>query len=120
MSTLCWFDLPVHDLERAIKFYEKVLNIILKKEVWGDMEMAVFPHKDTEIGGCLYKHSLDQPSDHGILVYFSVNGRMNLALEEAEKSGGKILKPRHPIGPFGYRAILLDTEGNRIALHSVE
>jgi predicted enzyme related to lactoylglutathione lyase len=52
-------------------------------------------------------------------VYFNANGRIKDAVDQAEKNGGKVIEPVHSIGPHGYRAILLDSEGNRIALHSV-
>ena len=54
----------------------------------------------------------------GILVYMNVEGRIRDAVAQVEKLGGKVLEPTHPIGPHGFRAIVLDSEGNRIALHS--
>ena len=57
--TICWFDLPVVDFERAVKFYSRVLATELKKE-WPEMEVAVFPHGNGDVAGCLYK-DLRQP-----------------------------------------------------------
>ena len=54
----------------------------------------------------------------GVLVYMNVNGRIRNAVSQVEALGGKVLEPTHAIGPHGFRAIVLDSEGNRIALHS--
>ena len=114
--TICWFDLPVLDLERATNFYSHVLNA--KLEIMSEMACAVFPHQDNDVGGCLYKDDDVKPSANGILVYFNVNGRLDAAILEVTKHGGQILKEKHAIGPYGIRAIILDSEGNRVALHS--
>ena len=59
------------------------------------------------------------PSHHGAMVYLSVEGRMDAALGAATKVGGKVLQPKHSIAPHGFRAIIEDSEGNRVALHSM-
>jgi predicted enzyme related to lactoylglutathione lyase len=58
------------------------------------------------------------PSHHGPLVYLSVDGRLDAAEQSVTAAKGKVLRPKHPIGPHGFRAIIEDSEGNRIALHS--
>ncbi|PYM12728.1 MAG: hypothetical protein DME18_10640 [Verrucomicrobia bacterium] len=60
----------------------------------------------------------NKPSEHGPLVYLSVEGRLDDAVRAVQKGGGKVLKDKHPIGPYGFRAVIRDSEGNRIALHS--
>jgi predicted enzyme related to lactoylglutathione lyase len=60
-----------------------------------------------------------KPSADGPLVYLNVHGRIDEAVEAVEPSGGKVLQPVESIGPFGFRAVFLDTEGNRVALHSM-
>ena len=52
------------------------------------------------------------------MIYLNANGRLDEAIAAVLPNGGKVLKPRHAIGPYGSRAIILDSEGNRIALHS--
>ncbi|MEI6805259.1 MAG: VOC family protein [Myxococcaceae bacterium] len=116
-NTICWVDIPVSDLDRALLFYGAVLNVQLEKQTHGEMSFVVLPHDDQTVGGCLVISSDAQPSKNGPLVYLSVEGRLNDALEQAEKQGGKILEGKHPIGPYGFRGIVLDSEGNRIALH---
>jgi len=112
-----WFDIPVRDLDRAILFYSAVLKIAVEKQSFGDLPFGVLDH-DQGNGGCLV---IDEPAiseKGGILVYFNVDGRIRDAVQVAELHGGRIIEPPHSLGPHGHRALLLDSEGNRIALHS--
>lgn len=115
---IVWFDLPVLELDRAIKFYTAVLNVKIEREAHGPIAVGVFPHGGDDVSGCLHQVEGEKPSAHGALIYFNVQGRLDDAIAQAEKNGGKILKPKHQIGPWGSRAVVLDTEGNRVALHS--
>lgn len=112
-----WFDIPVADLERAAKFYRTVLAVRVEVMQFGDTSFAILEH-DEGNGGCLVLKSEDVSGSSGILVYLNANGRLRNAVGEAEKQGGKVIEPVHAIGPHGFRAIILDSEGNRIALHS--
>ncbi len=112
-----WFDIPVRDLNRAIRFYSSVLDRDVKKEP-GGMEIGVFEHSGDEVAGCLFRSDKEQPSDQGPLLYFNVSGGLDEAVKLVPELGGGIVQPKHSIGPHGFRAIVLDSEGNRIALHS--
>ena len=112
-----WFDLPVADLARAMRFYGAVLGIKVSEERAGDFRFAVLEHGPTGNGGCLVPNA-KEVSAAGILVYMNVDGRLRDALAQVEKHGGKVLKPSESVGAHGYRAIVLDSEGNRVALHS--
>ncbi len=113
-NRVVWFDVPVEDLGRATQFYSKVLDIEIEEA--GDV--AILEHSGNDVAGTLYKRDDDKPSASGLLLYFNVSGRMDEAIEAVEQNGGKILQAKEQIGPYGYRAIVLDSEGNRIALHS--
>jgi predicted enzyme related to lactoylglutathione lyase len=52
------------------------------------------------------------------MIYLNANGRLDDAIAAVMANGGKVIKPKHPIGPFGFRAVIIDSEGNRVALHS--
>jgi predicted enzyme related to lactoylglutathione lyase len=117
-NQIVWCDIPVLDLDRAIKFYSAVLGSDVKKQEFPGMTIGILPHNDGEVGGCLFTSNSDQPSDKGILVYLSANGRLDEAIAAVMPHGGKVLEPKHTIGPYGSRAIILDSEGNRVALHS--
>ncbi len=67
---------------------------------------------------CLVEMEDNEPSQKGPLVYLSVEGRMDAALAEVERNNGEVVSPKHSIGPHGFRAIIIDSEGNKIALHS--
>ena len=82
------------------------------------MKFALLPGAEEGVGGCLFTKADEAPSDRGMLVYFNAQGRLDEAVEAVEANGGKVVLPRHPIGPHGFRAVVLDSEGNRIALHS--
>jgi len=117
-KTLVWMDIPVTDLKRATDFYAKVLDAKVDTQKMGDMEFSVLPHAGNSPSGCLVVSEDNKPSKSGPLVYLSVDGRLNEAVRIAGDSGGEVLTPPHPIGPYGFRAVIIDSEGNRIALHS--
>jgi len=115
-----WFDIPVRDLDRALRFYSAVLGTRLKKEQAGPgVAIAVLPHAEGSIGGSLVQTMDSKPSESGPLLYLNANGRLDEALNAVESHGGRVLSARHSIEPFGFRAIVLDSEGNRVALHSM-
>ncbi|HWB04393.1 MAG TPA: VOC family protein [Verrucomicrobiales bacterium] len=116
-NTLCWTDIPVLDLDRAIAFYSAVLGKEVSKFSMG-CEMGLLPHEDQNASGCLVVSEDSQPSLNGPLIYLSVEGRLDEAIETARNGGGKVLVEKHQIGPYGFRSVIVDSEGNRIALHS--
>ena len=115
---IVWCDIPVTNLDRAIKFYSAVIGATVTKETHGDMSFGLLPHVDTSVGGCLIVTADAKPSVDGPLVYLNCAGRLDAAVAAAESGGGKVITPKHPIGPYGFKAVILDSEGNRIALHS--
>src|ERR1051325_7472947 len=122
-DTLCWTDIPVTDLDRAIKFYSAVLGHDVKKLELEGLAYGLLPHEEQNASGCLCVlgdsvGDKNQPSQNGPLVYLSVEGRLNDAVKEGRANGGKVLQDRQSIGPHGFRTVIIDSEGNRIALHS--
>jgi uncharacterized protein len=121
-NTICWFDLAVANLERAKTFYSKVLDKQLEICTEGGFTMVVFPHSDncSDVAGCLYEKTDFVPNTSDLLIYFDVNKRIHKAVAEVIPNGGKVVSPVEAIGPWGFRAVILDSEGNKIALHSME
>ena len=120
-NTAVWFDMPVQNLDRAIKFYSAVLAGECMKQEMPGMTFALFPHHEEDsVSGCLVpcKKSSDPDPEGSLLLYFNCNGRLDQAISLVAPNGGKVVQPKHSIGPYGDRAIVLDSEGNRIALHS--
>ena len=116
-----WFEIPVNDIERAKSFYEHVFGYELALNDMGSLKMAWFPMKDEATGatGSLVKSDSYTPSHAGTLVYFSVDD-IEGTLKKVEQNGGKILNPKMNIGEYGFVAHFEDSEGNRIALHSMK
>ena len=122
-DTLCWTDIPVTNLDRAIKFYSAILGKEVRKMSETGFEYGLLPHEEQNASGCLCVDGdslgdKNEPSETGPLIYLSVEGRLNEAVEAAKVNGGKVLNEKQQIGPHGVRAIIVDSEGNRIALHS--
>jgi hypothetical protein len=111
-----WLDVPVTDLDRACAFYAAVLGCRVDAEEFDGFKFAVIEHRDGN-GGCLVPMP-DQVSDKGLIVYFNADGRIRDAVHQAEQHGGTVLEPVKAIGPHGFRALVKDSEGNRVALHS--
>lgn len=117
-----WFEIPVKDIERAIKFYETVFGFKLERHKLGPLDMAWFPFVEGNgaMGSLVYNEEFYKPSTDGTLVYFtSHSGDLAIELSRIEKAGGKVIQPKTLITEeIGYMALFNDTEGNRIALHS--
>jgi predicted enzyme related to lactoylglutathione lyase len=118
-NQIVWFEIPVKDLDRAMKFYSKLMDCKLTKDQHEAVEYAFFSHSDDDVGGCLILDKNLRPSTDGPLIYLNTDNRIDEAIEIARKSGGKIIEEKKQIGPWGYRAIIIDSEGNKIALHSM-
>lgn len=115
-----WFEIYVQDMERAKAFYETVLRVQLSKLENPNLEMWAFPMRQDGFGasGSLVKMPGVSSGGNSVLVYFSC---ADCAVEaaRAEKAGGKIYKAKMSIGQYGHIALLTDTEGNMIGLHSM-
>ena len=119
-NTFVWVDIPVVDLDRAIAFYGAVVGKPVDKIGGPGFNFGLFKHEGNAVGGCLIEPEEGvAPSMFGPLVYIDASDRLAAAVAAAERHGGRVLKAIHPIGPNGFRAIVADTEGNRIALHSM-
>ncbi len=116
-----WFEIPVTDMDRARKFYESVFEIQISIHDLDGFIMGWFPmdHEKKGASGSLVKHNMYNASlTHGPLIYFSCKDVIN-ELGRTEASGGEILQTKKEIGDgYGFMALIKDSEGNRIGLHS--
>jgi len=123
-NILGWFEIPVKDMDRAIKFYETVFGIKMQRHKMDNLDMAWFPWKEGvpgAPGSLVYNEEFYIPSEkNGVLIYLTTpSGNLDQDLEKVEKAAGQVLIPRKQISEeYGYMAVILDSEGNRIALHS--
>ncbi|MDA0667348.1 MAG: VOC family protein [Planctomycetota bacterium] len=100
-----------------MKFYQEVLAIEVSVHEFEGMVFAVLAHEGGN-GGCLVRKPEEVARDTGILLYLNVHGRIRDAVTKAKNQGAEVLEDVHPIGPHGFRALIRDSEGNRLALHS--
>lgn len=119
-NALNWFEIPVADFDRAKAFYEKVLAISIAPMAMGPVTMGMLSSDPTAVGGAIV-HGEGTPAHTGTMVY--LNGGDDLApmLARVQASGGQVVVPKTEIGnDFGFFAHFLDTEGNKVGLHSMK
>ncbi|MEQ8471078.1 MAG: VOC family protein [Marinoscillum sp.] len=118
INPISWFEIPVNDMDRARKFYEKVFEIEMRVQDFGNLLMGWFPQDLNQYGsgGTLVKAKTYTPSYEGAMVYF-YSEEIDDVLPRIEEAGGKVINPKTSIGEYGFVAHFEDSEGNRVALH---
>ena len=123
-NAISWFEIPAEDLDRAQKFYETIFEIQMIPMEFPGFQMRLFPISDpaTGVGGALVKTSPGfyfSSESHGPLIYLNANPDVDSVLLKVEKAGGKVTIPKTLISEDnGYMGVFIDTEGNRIGVHS--
>jgi len=118
-NAINWFEIPALDFKRATAFYQTVLGLTLAHHNMGGADMGFFPADQDGVGGAIVCGNDMQPASGGVLVYLNANPDLSGALGRVEAAGGSIVVPKTQITPeFGYFAIIADTEGNAVGLHS--
>ena len=123
-NAISWFEIPAIDIHRAQKFYESIFDFQMIPMDLQQIQMRMFPTTDmmNGVGGAVCTSGgFHVPSeDKGPLIYLNANPDVQIVLDRIEGAGGRILVPKTQISPeYGYMAVFIDTEGNRVALHSV-
>nr|WP_321222379.1 VOC family protein [uncultured Psychroserpens sp.] len=119
-NMVSWFEIPVNDMDRAKAFYEAVFNTKIDIQEFGDTLMGWFPFEENKPGaaGTLVKQESYIPSQEGTLVYFNCEDVAN-EMSRVEAAGGIVIQLKTEISPeHGFMGVFIDTEGNRVALHS--
>ncbi len=120
-NALNWFEIPVSDFARAKSFYEKVLDTAIEPMEIGPVTMGMLSTDQNAVGGAIVHGDGGSPSNSGTIVY--LNGGEDLApmLARAQQAGGTVVVPKTEIGnDFGFFAHFLDSEGNKVGLHSMK
>lgn len=113
-----WFEIPASNFERAVKFYEAVFQVSLRREKIGG-DLAVFPGSETSVNGAVVSQAGYLPAANGAVVYLSTGNDMTPYLERAVAHGGTIVTGKTALPPgMGHYAHFMDCEGNRVGLHS--
>ena len=124
-NAINWFEIPVADFDRAKKFYETIFSYQMPESQMGLSRMGFFLYdfKSGKVGGAIvHNPELYTPVDNGTLVYLNCQPDLQVVLDKVEAAGGKILEPKTIISPeqnLGYWALIKDSEGNKVALHSM-
>ena len=118
-----WFEIPVMDMDRAVKFYETVFGIKFQRQSMGELDMAWFPWNSEGVGSpgsLVYAPEFYKPSDQGTLVYMTAaSGDLAVEMARVEDAGGKVFMPKKQISEeHGFMGVFFDSEGNRVAMHS--
>jgi len=120
---ISWFEIPVTDIDRAQQFYETIFDFKMIPLDLPNIKMRVFPvDNSVAVGGALSDsggfHKVS--ATDGPLVYLNGNPDLQIILDRIEAAGGKITVPKTEISPeYGFMAVFIDSEGNRVALHSI-
>lgn len=119
-NVLNWFEIPVSDMERAVKFYTEVMGYdSMYQTNMGGYDMAFFPMEGEGVGGALVKGEGCIPNANGSVIYLNANPDLAIPLSKIETAGGKVIMPRTLITEeIGYMATFIDSEGNKVAFHS--
>lgn len=121
MHAIQWFEIPALDLDRAFQFYHSVLNGKVRKGTFGNGDLILFdvPFNSGEaVGGSIVVRPDLVPTSQGNVLYLNAFGPLSAAVNKVEMVGGKVLVPLINLGKFGFAAIILDSEGNKVGLLS--
>lgn len=115
-----WFEIPAIDFERAVSFYKTILKVDIKETELFGTKMGFFPTDGTNVSGAIVQGEDYTPSTNGILAYLNGGNDLQTVLNKVETNHGKILVPKTQISPeMGYFGLFIDTEGNKMAVHSI-
>lgn len=113
------FEIPATEIDRAIKFYKTILNIPIEKMEIPEMQMGIFPYEGQMVSGVIIKAAGYKPSADGVTIYLNGGDNLQTILDKVEKNGGKILTPKTAhADESGFFALFIDSEGNKMGLHS--
>ena len=119
-SYISIFEIPALDIARAAQFYSAILDIQIQEMEIPGMSMALFPFEGQNTVGVIISGEGHVPSENGVTIYLNAGDDLQIVLNRVENNGGEILMPKTPhADDSGFFALLKDTEGNRIGLHSV-
>lgn len=120
-NSINWFEIPVNDIKRAAKFYETIFGIKMESNEMMGMQMAFFPAENMngKASGGLVQSAQHKPSKEGAVLYLNGNPDLSVSLGKVEKAGGKVVMPKTKISDeIGFMAFFIDSEGNKVGLHS--
>jgi len=115
-----WFEIPAMDFSRAVSFYKAILGLEIKEtEIFGT-KMGFLPTDGTNVSGAIVQGEDYKPSTDGVIAYLNGRNDLQTVLDKVEINNGKVIVPKTQISPeMGYFGMFIDTEGNKMAVHSI-
>ena len=118
-NAINWFEIPATNFSRAKAFYSTIFNAELAVQEIMDNQMAFLPATENGVGGAIIQGEGYTPSAEGTVPYLNGGTDLNVVLEKVADAGGEVVLPKTQISEeIGYFAFFMDTEGNKVALHS--
>ena len=116
-----WFEIPATDFSRAVEFYKGILELEIQETEMFGTKMGFFPSDGTNVTGAIVQGNDYKPSMQGVTLYLNGGENLQTILNKVENHKGEIIVPKTQISPeMGYFAMFIDTEGNKLALHSIK
>lgn len=118
VNYITWFEIPAVDFQQAVRFYNHIFDMEMEQSITDTNAMAFFP--DTHgVGGAVISGPGSIPGETGPLIYLNGGNDLNLILNKVEEAGGRIIMTKTLINEeSGYYAVFIDSQGNKLALHS--
>jgi predicted enzyme related to lactoylglutathione lyase len=115
-----WFEIPANDFKRAVEFYKSILGIEVQETEMFGTKMGFFPSDGKNVSGAIVHGTDYAPAMSGVTIYLNGGANLQPILDKVEKNKGKVIVPKTRISPeMGYFAMFIDTEGNKMAVHSI-
>lgn len=115
-----WFEIPATDFNRAVSFYKAILGVEIKEAEMFGTRIGFFPSDGKNVSGAVIQGEDYKPSMEGILVYLNGGDNLQTVLDRVEKYKGTVIVPKTQISPeMGYFGMFIDSEGNKMAVHSI-
>jgi hypothetical protein len=115
-TAVTWFELPAADFEGAVRFYERIFDVRMRRENLG-AEMAIFPYAEPGVGGCIVQRD-GVAGEKATVVYLNADGRLDAILARVPAAGGRVVAEKMSLENIGWVAVIADPEGNRVGLHA--
>lgn len=116
-----WFEIPATDFSRAVTFYKAILGLEIKETEMFETKMGFFPTDGKNVSGAIVQGEDYKPSTEGVIAYLNGGNDLQNVLYEVENNRRKVIVPKTQISPeMGYFGMFIDTEGNKMAVHSIQ
>jgi len=119
-NVINWFEIPSSDFRRAVAFYKAVLGLDIKETEMFGTKMGFFPSDGTNVSGAIVQGEDYKPSMEGVVAYLNGGKDLQTILDRVAGNKGTVIVPKTQISPeMGYFGMFIDSEGNKMALHSL-